>query len=213
MGKVIKERELTDEIISQIAETIRKGGVAILPTETVYGLFCCYDSEMAIKRIFEIKKRPQEKILTLTLSDVTEAKNYVELEEWQERVIEEFLPGPVTFVFKPLVSLSEFLISSEGKTGIRIPDSLATRKIIRAAGKPLASTSANISGMPSPASFEEIPQELIEAADISLDAGTCKLKVPSTVYDLTFFPGKVIREGAVSSDTIVRVSQRFFDGA
>lgn len=212
MGKVIRESELTEETIAEIAETLRSGGVAILPTETVYGIFCSYDDESAIRRIFEIKRRPQEKILTLTLADVAEAKKYVELASWQEKVIEEFLPGPVTFVFKPVVALSEFLVSREGKTGIRIPDSPATRKIIRATGKPLASTSANLSGMPSPASFEEIEKELIEAADVSLDAGICEVKVPSTVFDLSFYPGKVIREGAVSPEAIIQASQRFLDG-
>lgn len=206
-------QDLSLSEIDEISSILKKGGIAVLPTETVYGLFCAYSSYEAIEKIFEIKKRPAEKILSLTLSALDDAERFVYMADWQKRTASHFLPGPVTFVFKAKEgAIPPFLVSNEGKTGIRIPDSEIVLKIIKATRIPLASTSANLSGEQPASRFKDLPQEILESVDVAVDAGECPLKVASTVYDLSFFPGKVIRQGAINPQEIISTAKRYFSG-
>lgn len=203
--------DLSAEVVEKIAEILRKGGVGVLPTETVYGLFCAFDNDVAAQKIYEIKGRPKEKVLSLTLSNLNSLEEYVEVEEWQLKTISHFLPGPVTFVLKSKSGLPSHLVSGEGKTGIRIPSLTVLQEIIESHGKPLASTSANTSGKPAPFAFEKVEKEILENVEFALDFGECPVKLPSTVYDLSFFPGKVIREGLIKQEEIVNVAREFYD--
>lgn len=210
MTRIISLEKLGKQETSEIADILRNGGVALIPTETVYGLFCVYNNKEAIERIFQIKRRPKEKILTLTLADVEQSEEFVFLEYWQKKTMERFLPGPVTFVLKTKANLLSELISQEGKTGIRIPDLDFIRRLIIDLKVPLASTSANLSGQPSPASFSDISVEILNSVDIAVDGGECTEKIPSTVYDLSFFPGKLIRKGKIGEEEIVKVAGEYY---
>jgi L-threonylcarbamoyladenylate synthase len=210
MVKIYSGNTLTDGQIAEIAGRIREGAVAILPTETVYGLFCRYDLKDSAERIYNLKRRPREKLLSLTLANLEAARDYFDLEEWQLFTLKELLPGPVTFVLKPCLELPKYLVNSEGKTGLRIPDQPLVRRIIEQTGYPLASTSANFSGEPAPGAFKDISTEIVDSCEVAVDAGECTLKVASTVYDLSFFPGMTIREGAVNPETIIEVAERFY---
>lgn len=197
-------QEKQKELLDKAAEVLLGGGVALLPTETVYGLFALAESEQAQRRIFEIKKRPENRVLSLTLDSPGKIKHHARVEPWQEAVLNHFLPGPVTFVLGSETPLTEFLVTREKTVGIRIPDVDFIRQLIKLTG-PLASTSANFSGEPSPAAFSQIKSDLIKRVDFALDAGTCRLETPTTVYDLTFKPGRVIRAGAVEAEEIRRI--------
>ncbi|MCX7831388.1 MAG: L-threonylcarbamoyladenylate synthase [Actinobacteria bacterium] len=210
MTRIIFLEKLEKQEILEIVEILRNGGIALIPTETVYGLFCVYNNKQAVERIFEIKKRPKEKILTLTLADVEQSEDFVFLENWQKSTMKRFLPGPVTFVLKTKANLLPELISEEGKTGIRIPDLELIQELIQYLRMPLASTSANLSGHPSPAKFSDVSQEILHSVDVAVDGGECSEKIPSTVYDLSFFPGRLIRKGKIEEEEIVKVAGDYY---
>jgi len=213
MAEIYHQGSLTEKEIEKIAASLRDGAIAVLPTETVYGIFFRYDLSEAAERVYRIKQRPKEKVFTLTLDRAEAATDYFLLEDWQLDTLRQLLPGPVTFVLKPAVNLKSYLLSDEGKTGLRVPDQPLVQRIIERVGYPLASTSANLSGAPAPADFKSIPGEIIEEVDLALDAGVCRLKVPSTVYDLSFYPGKIIRAGAVEPEIIRKTAERFLKNA
>lgn len=210
MAEIYFSDSITEKEIEKIAASLRLGAVAVLPTETVYGIFFRYDLPKLAERVYEVKQRPIEKVFSLTLASTDDVTQYFLLEKWQLDTVKELLPGPITFVLKPAVSLENYLVSSEGKTGLRIPDQPLVQKIIERVGYPLASTSANLSGNPSPADFNSVSVKILEKVDFALNAGKCRLKTPSTVYDLSFYPGKIIRIGAVDPEVIRKTAERFF---
>lgn len=192
------------ELLEKAAAILNEGGVALLPTETVYGLFVRADLEEAQQRLFDIKRRPESKILSLTLNSLEKIKKYARVEPWQELVLKQFLPGPVTFVLRSIKPVTRLVVTEEGTVGIRLPEHSFVQELISKTG-PLASTSANVSGDASPVDFSDINPQIIEAVDFALNDGRCCIGIPSTVYDLTFNPGRVLREGAVKEEQIRRV--------
>lgn len=201
--------DIDEKLTNELARILSDGGIAVLPTETVYGLFARFDDTDAVERIFEIKGREKTKVLSLTLSEAGRAGDYVRLASWQKKTLEYFLPGPITMVLESKLGDFSYLVE-EGKTGIRIPDFQITLDILKACRIPLVSTSANLSGMSASGSFAEIDDSILSSVDFCVDAGDLPLKVPSTVYDLSFFPGRVIREGTIRSADIIQVAERFF---
>lgn len=189
-------------IVREVAKTLTSGGVALLPTETVYGLFCVASDDAAFSRIYEIKGRPVEKALALTLSSPEEIKKYTLIQDWQQKVLNEILPGPVTIVLLAQGCSLLNAVSQENTIGVRIPDYELVLRIIKAAGVPLLSTSANKSGMPAVSRFQDIDPTIIKLVDVSVDAGDCPLKEASTVVDMSQLPVKIIRKGAYPEDRI-----------
>lgn len=212
MGEIIKlSRENFDEAVAKVASVLSGGGVALIPTETVYGLFTLYGNQSGVKRIFEIKKRPIEKAIALTLSNPSDIGKYAYLEESKKRLLESLLPGPVTAVLEAAAGVHITAVSKEGTIGIRIPDYSFTLKVISSLSKPLLSTSANISGEEAPADFKKINASIIEKVDIAVGAGQSPLGVPSTVVDLRGEKPVVIREGAVSAEELGEVFKKFHE--
>lgn len=209
MNRLVIKPGQEEELAGMVASTLKSGGLAILPTETVYGIFCSFDNDVAVENVFKIKERPFTKVLSLTLADPSDIEEYVEADEWQIKTAKELMPGPVTLIFKARKNLPSYMLSDEGKVGIRIPDFELTRIVIKKHGKPLASTSANISGKNAPASFSDIEEVLLEKVDIAVDAGECPLKIASTVYDLSYFPGKLIRSGYYPEEKIIQIARKY----
>ncbi|NQU17719.1 MAG: threonylcarbamoyl-AMP synthase [Candidatus Saganbacteria bacterium] len=167
--------------INKAVEILTKGGVIIFPTETVYGIGCAYDDQKAIDRIYEIKKRPKDKPLQILVADKKQLDELVaEIPKEARELIDKNWPGPVTIIVAA---------SRGGTIGIRMPDHPIVLQIIKELGKPLAATSANISGEPAPTSVDEIKIQ----ADLIIDGGSCKFKKASQIIDFTKKPPQKIR--------------------
>lgn len=184
----------SDGGIKEAAETLKKGGLVIYPTDTLYGLGCNALDEDAIKRVFDAKGRSKSKALSIAVSDIEMMKEYAEIPKAAEKVAEAFLPGPLTIVLKKK-NLPDALTGGLPEVGIRIPESDITRRLIELLGAPITATSANISGKAPPASADEATSQITEA-NIVLDGGKLGEGVPSTVIDLSEKP-KILREGAI----------------
>jgi len=169
------------------AKTLKNGGVIIFPTETVYGVGGLAASEAAVKRMYEIKKRPAGKPFQILISDLSQLNELTdEVSEKAKELIAKHWPGPLTLIFKKKGGRSTI--------GIRMPDHPLLQQLIRLTG-PLASSSANLSGEPDPTSADEVKIE----ADLLLDGDKCKFGDPSTVIDVSVDPPKVLRKGPAAA--------------
>ncbi len=185
----------TETLYQKTVSTLQSGGVVVLPTDTVYGLACDSENLEACRRIYEIKGRDFQRPLALFLREPEQLSRYVEpLNPVQTRVTEKFLPGPLTVVLKSKTRMA--MIAPEDKIGIRIPDVPFISEIIRRLGRPLATTSANISGEVEISSPRLLKKQFQDTVDL-LVAGNDLPGPPSTVIDLATDPPAVLRKGKI----------------
>jgi len=184
--------------ISEAAAMIRNGGLVALPTETVYGLAALKDNPASLERLYSVKQRPRNKPFTVHLSNKDDVDALVEpMPPYAYRFIERYWPGPLTIV--------AFSKSGE-KIGLRCPDHLITQRILKEVGQPVVIPSANLSGYPPAVDADEIEKSFSSKdIDLIVDAGRTALASASTVIDLEFNPFKMIREGAVLNDDLLRI--------
>jgi L-threonylcarbamoyladenylate synthase len=191
-----------------VAETLRAGGVAILPTDTVYGLCCATSRRDAFERLYEIKERPADKAMAVIVSSWHALEGMAHFESWQKALFDDVLPGALTFVVRATEQALPHLVSERGTIAFRVPDSKPILAVAAALSEPIVATSANVSGQPAPASIDEIDPRIVTAADVVVDAGTCPRGVASTVVDLTTDAPSIVREGAVEAREILAAVER-----
>lgn len=190
-GNVIDDRSgmIIGTDIKKASDIIKKNGIVIFPTETVYGIGANIFSNVALEKVFTIKKRDKDKPVSIAVSDLKMMENLVYIGEKEKRFIDRFLPGPVTVVLKKKEKVPDMLTSGSHLVGIRFPAHETTVKLIELAGVPITSTSANFSGETPPRRVDEIRIR----ADYIIDGGEC-MGEPSTVVDLANLT--IIRKGA-----------------
>src|SRR5659263_397130 len=155
--------------IRKASDIIKKNGIVIYPTETVYGIGANIFSNIALEKVFAIKKRDKDKPVSVAVSDFGMMEDLVYIGEKEKRFIAMFLPGPVTIVLKKKEKVPDILTSGSGLVGIRFPAHETTIQLIQLAGVPITSTSANISGEAPPKRVAQIKI----AADYIIDGGDC----------------------------------------
>lgn len=202
-----------EEIIRQAVMTLQEGGILIYPTETCYGIGVDATNPKAIEKLYQYKTRREGKPLSVAVADKEMAQEYAEINDIAENLYENYLPGPLTVVSKGLHKVAPGVESEFGTLGIRIPDYNLIRDIVKAFGKPITATSANISYKPRPYSIErfikDLPAKHDELVDLIIDAGELPKNEPSTVVDTTMNNLNVMREGTarfnadISDDKVI----------
>ncbi len=151
--------------IKAALEVLQKGGVILYPTDTIWGLGCDACNEEAVKRIYAIKNRIDSKSMLVLMENASLLDRYVdEVPEIAFDLI-ELTDKPLTIIYDGAKNLAKNLVADDGSIGIRFTTEAFSSDLIRRFKKPIVSTSANISGKPSPACFVEISQEIIDAVD------------------------------------------------
>lgn len=185
------------------AEILKQGGIVIFPTETVYGIGANALNEDAAKKIYEAKRRPNDKPISLLVSnmDMVEmvAKDITDLEY---KLMEAFFPGPFTIILKKKDVVPDIVTCGGDTVGIRMPDLELTRKLIDLAGVPLATPSANISGKPSGTNLETIMSDFKDSVDFYIDGGESKLGTASTIVKVIDGIPHILREGSIAKEEI-----------
>ncbi len=153
------------EDIRQAVTILRKGGVILYPTDTIWGIGCDACNSNAVKRVFEIKKRAEAKAL-ITLVDSLSALDRIvdEVPEVAEQLIEAAV-DPITIVYDQGINVAPELLAEDGSIGVRLTREQFSAQLCKTFGKPIVSTSANISGTESPKNFNEISKEIIDSVD------------------------------------------------
>ncbi|MCX7956174.1 MAG: L-threonylcarbamoyladenylate synthase, partial [Patescibacteria group bacterium] len=200
--KIIKfEKNNHKEIIYKTLDVLRKRGLVIFPSDTVYGLLVDATNEEAVKKLISFKNRPIGKPISVFLADFKMAKEHVFINENQKNILEKILPGPFTVILKSCQKVSS-LIESERKTlGIRIPDYPLILELVKNFKKPITATSANISGRPPHYRIESLLKQLSDKkkqlVDLIVDAGVLPRNKPSTIIDITENDFKILRKGDI----------------
>jgi len=192
-------------ILREVVRVLRGDGVIVYPTDTFYGLGGNCLSKEALRKIFEIKRRPGSKGLPVLVSDIEMAKGMTaELPPAFFALAARFWPGPLTFVLSAAPRLPVELVGPKRTIGIRFPDVPWLQALIRGLGVPLITTSANISGEGEIASPEEVIRHFQEKVDLVVDGGPTLGRLPSTVVDLTGEEPVLVREGVIGKKELAK---------
>jgi len=184
-------------IINRAAELIKKGELVAFPTETVYGVGTSAFSAEAVEKIYIAKDRPPLNPLLVHISQFAHVQQLVEDVPEQARLLmQHFWPGPLSIVLPARPQIPEIVRAGKPTVGLRMPEHQVARALIDSCG-PLAATSANLSGRPSPVCAEDVKEDLQGRIAAVLDAGRTGLGVESTVLDMSNKP-IVLRLGGVS---------------
>jgi len=203
---------LDDHDARRLSECLEGGGVAVFPTDTVYGLGCDPEDELAGRRLYELKGRPAERPAAVMFFDLERALTALsELSGAERAAVRALLPGPVTLLLPnrgrrfPLACAPA--TGGAARLGLRVPLLGAPLAALSAVARPMLQSSANLSGQPDARRLADVPETLLRGADLVLDAGELA-GISSTVVDLLSYERdgawSVVREGALGADSVKR---------
>ena len=200
----LKEEQIDETKIEEIANAIKEGKLIIFPTDTVYGIGTNAYNEEACKKIYEIKGRPSCKPLIILISDISMIEDLVEnISPTEQKIIEKFWPGPLTMKFKKRKGILPDIISAGDEyVRIRLIKNGLIYKIIEKAEVPVVAPSENISGHPTGIKINNIIKELGGKVDYILDCGDYKSDEPSTIVQVEDEKVVVIREGKIKREEL-----------
>jgi len=187
--------------LARALAVLQDGGLVAFPTDTVYGVGALAFDGTAVGHIYIAKDRPLDKAIPVLIGDPTDlAKVTLEVPGTAVRLAARFWPGPLTLVVPKHPDLPE-TVSATATVGVRVPDHAAARALLLAAG-PMAVTSANLSGRPSPSTAQEVFTQLDGRIALIIDGGKTAGGVPSTVVDCSGPEPVILREGPILKDAI-----------
>jgi len=192
--------------LERVVAVLRRGGTAVIPTDTLYGLGCNALNAPAVGRIFDIKHRSHVNALPMLVRDISWARELAYITPQQEQVIAHFWPGKVTFVLPKRPIVPAIMCGGGQSVGIRAPDYPFIQSLLRHFGYPIAGTSANRSGKEPTHDAASIALDFSQSApqpDIIIDVGFLPDSLPSTVVDLSGRIPRILRQGAVRADKIM----------
>lgn len=197
------------EKIKKAANVIIKGGLVVFPTETVYALGGDALNPKACAKIFEVKKRPLNKPLIILIAKKKDIYNLsLDIPKIALKLIQKFWPGPLTLVLKKSELVPDVVTANLTTVGIRMPGSKIALSLIREVGKPVASSSANLSGFISPVNAQDVLDNLCGKIDMIIDGGDTEIGIESTILDLTCHPFYMLRQGAISIEELKSIVKR-----
>ncbi|WP_281198381.1 L-threonylcarbamoyladenylate synthase [Staphylococcus schleiferi] len=193
--------------LDAIIETYRRGGLVVLPTETVYGLGGNARDDEAVRKIYEAKGRPSDNPLIVHIYDTDQLDDFVSsISDATKRLMEAFWPGPITFIL-PLKKgyLCERVTGGLDSVAVRMPSHPVARALLEAVDLPIAAPSANLSGRPSPTTFEHAYEDLNHRVDGIIQSTQSDAGLESTVLDCTSFPFRIARPGTITRSMLNEV--------
>jgi len=197
---------LDDDIIQEAAQIVCSGGVVVFPTTGLYGLAADAFNPAAVDKVFVAKQRPPDRPILILVSNIGEIRHLVqEIPLAAERLMTAFWPGKLTLVFQAGTGVLPSLTAGTGNIGIRLPVHPVARSLVRAAGRPVTATSANLSGRPGCSRIMDIDATVLRAVDLILDAGPLEGGAGSTIVDVTHDPPVILREGAIPKSLIFAI--------
>lgn len=198
-------RSVIDASIQAAVETARAGGIIAFPTDTLFGVAVDGRNPEAVQRVFQVKRRPLDKALPLLLADAAAARE-VSREELltpgARRLMRRYWPGALTIVLPARPGLVEGT-QQGGKVALRVPNHPVALAVLHSFGGPLATTSANISGMEGARNPEEVAESIGEGIDVLLVGGPPLRELASSIIDMAVDPPELLRAGAIPWDELI----------
>lgn len=192
---IINPQNPQPRLIAQVVEALRHGAVICYPTDTVYGIGCDIFNQKAVKRVHQLKRRPNDKPFSFMCSNLKDVSTYCHMSNSAYRVMKKNLPGPYTFVLTTMKIVPKIMTSKQKTVGIRVPDNAICRALIDALGNPILTTSATLeeSGLPMAEAYQ-LEERLGSLVDIIIDGGPVYPE-PSSVISLIGPCPEVFRQG------------------
>ncbi len=191
--------------IEAAAEHLRSGGVAAIPTDTIYGLAANALDEGAVERVFRLKRRPAGMALPLLVADASDLDRWArDVPDEARRLADRFWPGALTLVLRKAPDVPHVATGGLDTVALRVPAHDTPRALARLLGCPVTGTSANRSGRPGLTDADDVRREFEGECCLVLD-GQCHGGVASTLVDLTGAEPRILREGAVSREELSEV--------
>lgn len=179
--------------IERAVETLKKGGVIVYPTDTVYGMGCDLLNKRAVDRIYQLKRLHRRKPLSFICADLTHISEYAKIGNGAFKAMKRLLPGPFTFVLEATRLVPKTMMTKQRTVGIRVPDHPVCLELVKRLGRPLVNTSASES-IDEVVSDPDQIEEKYHQADLMLSQGLLDSE-PSTVVDYTMDVPSVLRPG------------------
>ncbi len=189
-----------DQNIEKAIRVFKNGGIVIFPTDTAFGIGCRIDNKDSLKKLFKIRRRPENKPMLVLVSSVEMAQDYLLpiSQEVKDKLIKLYWPGKLTVILECNPNRVPFPVKDERNTlGVRFPNDTILLELIKKVGVPIVAPSANFSGEKTPFRLEDVNPELLSLADYVLNEKVSSEKNVSTIIDCTVTPWKIIRQGAV----------------
>lgn len=196
--KILETEKIGVRAFEEAGKIIRAGGLVAFPTETVYGLGADALNDEAVKKIFLAKKRPADNPLIVHFCEIEAVGEVCVVTEAARRLLEKFAPGPITLVLKKKDCIGKYVTAELPTVAVRIPEEKVARDFIRAAQRPIAAPSANLSGKPSPTCFRDVYEDMYGRIDAIIKGGDSSVGVESTVVDMTGENPVILRPGGVT---------------
>lgn len=207
---IIDENNINQHIINEAGLVIAKGGLVVFPTETVYGLGANALDTSAVEKIFKAKGRPQDNPLIVHVADFNIEPLVKEIPSIAREIMNKYWPGPITLIFNKSDLIPRITSAGLDTVGIRMPSNLIARKLIEAAGTPIAAPSANISGRPSPTEVESCIEDLSGKIEYILGGDKSKVGLESTIVDCTCTPICILRPGAITLEMLREIDDAIY---
>ncbi|MBZ9685053.1 threonylcarbamoyl-AMP synthase [Clostridium estertheticum] len=207
---IIDENNINQNIIDEAGLVIAEGGLVVFPTETVYGLGANALDTLAIEKIFKAKGRPQDNPLIVHVADFNIEPLVRGIPCIARQIMNEYWPGPITLIFNKSDLIPITTSAGLDTVGIRMPSNLIARKLIEAAGTPIAAPSANISGRPSPTDVESCIEDLSGKIEYILGGEKSEVGLESTIVDCTCTPLCILRPGAITIEMLREIDNEIY---
>jgi len=186
---------------------LQDGQPVCFPTDTVYGIGVHAFQPEAVERLYTLKGRPWDLPIPLLLPDAVLLElACIEIPPVAWRLAEHFWPGGLSLVLRRSMAVPDVVAAGGATVAVRVPDHAWVRELCRQLGAPLAATSANLHGQPSPTTAEEVRDTMGGRVPLILDGGTCQGGVASTVLDLTVTPPAILRQGPIGAQQLVKAA-------
>ena len=199
-------KPITTESLIQAREIIQNGGVVAIPTETVYGLGGNAFDDLAVKRIFEVKGRPNDNPLIAHVHSDYDLSQIIDYDPpYAATLRKAFLPGPLTLVYPSTGKVSGFVSCGLNTLAVREPSHKGAQAFLREVGIPIVAPSANLSKHVSPTSAQHVYDDFNGKIPLILDGGNCVGGIESTVCDCTGAVPVILRAGLVTKEMIAQV--------
>lgn len=190
--------------LSKAIDFLKKGALVVYPTDTLYGLGADVFNIDSVRKVFLVKNRPFSVPLPVAVSDIDMLNQIAFADKRAKRLVDVFLPGPLTLILKKKSCVSDLVTSGSSKVAVRIPDNDFALKMIKGFG-PVTVTSANIHGEKTPGIINDVEMQF-KQGDIGFYVNSGRLEgKPSTIVDVTSEKIEIIREGVISKDMILDV--------
>lgn len=198
--------------VAEITQALTEGGLACFPVNGTYRLAADATSDAAITRLGQSKRRVRNHPALVLIADLGASRGIVDGASWPitQRLAGELWPGPLTLALPPSSKLApkvrKLLAHATGRIGVRVPDDPLAAQVLRAFGRPLLLSSANLERKPGASSAAAVRQRFVGAVDVWVDAGDVTPTASSTIVELTETSWKVVRDGAVPRARLERAA-------